>query len=186
MNIFRSLSLALLLLFPLHVFGQNSKKHPETVEQTESKKQKTELSDVAWIAGQWRGNAMGGEFEESWNPPMGGSMMGMFKFVKDNEIGFYELMTIVEEGDSLMLRLKHFDKKLNGWEEKDKSIEFPFVSHSEKETVFDGLKFVRVDNFKMHIIVKINKDEGEIEEMKFECKRVVQPNRDPSNGTDNK
>ena len=171
-----SITVALLLSVPLQVFAQSSEKKStkNTQPNTKTKEatKKIQLSDVAWIAGDWQGEAMGGEFEESWNPPMGGSMMGMFKFVKDNEVGFYELLTIVEEDGTLMLRLKHFDKKLNGWEAKEKSVEFPFVSHSEKETVFDGLKFVRIDETRMRIVVKVKQGEGKIEELKFECKRA--------------
>lgn len=129
------------------------------------------LGDFAWIAGQWHGEALGGKFEETWNPPMGKSMMGMFKLSKDEGISFYEILTIVEENDTVLLRLKHFDDKLVGWEEKDKSIEFPFVSVSKTEAIFNGLKFVKIDENTMHIFVKI-KREAEVSELKFVCNRA--------------
>ena len=36
------------------------------------------IGDLKWIAGDWHGSAMGGDFEETWNPPFAGTMMGMF------------------------------------------------------------------------------------------------------------
>ena len=97
------------------------------------------IDDVSWISGSWSGQAMGSRFEETWNPPSAGTMVGMFKFIKEEEVAFYEILTIVEQGGTLMLRLKHFSPGLEGWEEKEKSIEFPLVSVSQSEARFDGL-----------------------------------------------
>jgi len=41
------------------------------------------LKDVAWIAGHWQGEALGGITEEVWTAPLGKSMMGSFKLVVD-------------------------------------------------------------------------------------------------------
>lgn len=129
------------------------------------------IDDVKWIAGHWQGSAMGGQFEETWNPPFAGSIMGMFKFAKNDQVEFYELLTIIEHEDSLLLRLKHFDKDLNGWEEKDKSIEFPLLSLTETEAAFDGLVFKKIDPSTMHIVVTISQKEGKPQKIKFVCQR---------------
>lgn len=76
------------------------------------------LDDVAWLAGSWSGEAFGGSFEEVWNPPSGGSMVGMFKTLNGDNVGFYELMLLVEEEGSLSLKVKHFDSDFSAWEEK--------------------------------------------------------------------
>lgn len=76
------------------------------------------IEDVSWVAGHWTGQALGGIAEEVWSPPLGNGMMGMFKLVKGGEVAFYELLTIVEENGSLVLKLKHFDADLAGWEER--------------------------------------------------------------------
>lgn len=130
------------------------------------------ITDVAWIAGHWQGKAMGGSFEETWNPPFGGAMMGMFKFVENGEIKFYEILTIVQTKDSLLLRLKHFDKSLVGWEEKEESVEFPLVGITEGEVQFDGLTFKKVDDLRMLIVVKAE-DGDKAQELEFDCRRVV-------------
>ena len=128
------------------------------------------LKDVAWIAGHWQGEALGGITEEVWTAPLGKSMMGSFKLVVDEVVQFYELCTITEENESLLLRIKHFDKDLKGWEEKDQSIEFPLVKIEKNKVYFDGLTFEKINEDELNIYV-IFKDEGKEEvEMKFNYK----------------
>lgn len=149
--------------------------HAAVVAQdpTTTSSPKASIDDLSWVAGHWEGEAMGGKFEETWNPPKAGAMMGMFKFVKDGEIDFYEILTIVPSGESLVLRLKHFDNQLVGWEEKDKSVEFPLASISETEAKFDGLTFSRINADEMHIVVMtMNAKTGQTQELRFECQRV--------------
>ncbi len=130
------------------------------------------FDDVAWVSGHWQGSAMGGQFEETWNPPMGGSMTGMFKFVEGDKVGFYELLTIVPQDDSILLRLKHFDAGLKGWEEKDETVDFPLVRITENEVNFEGLTFRRIDEDTMYIYVVVGKGDGENQEVEFACNKV--------------
>ncbi|MGI9517810.1 MAG: DUF6265 family protein [Pirellulaceae bacterium] len=130
------------------------------------------VNDIAWIAGHWQGEAMGGQFEETWNPPMGGAVMGMFKFVQDDNVGFYELLTIVPHDDSIILRLKHFDQGMTGWEEKDKSVEFPLVRITESEANFEGLTFRRIDEDTMYIYVVVGEEGEKNQEVEFACNKV--------------
>lgn len=130
------------------------------------------IADVAWIAGHWVGEAMGGTFEETWNPPLGNSMVGMFKFVEGDQVKFYELLTIVEEDKSLVLRLKHFDPQLVGWEEKEKSLEFPLLQLSETEARFHGLVFRKIDNATLQIVVQQKEADGTMGELKFVGQRA--------------
>ena len=130
------------------------------------------IEDMSWIAGRWTGEAMGGQFEETWNPPMGDEMMGMFKLVNDGKVVFYELMTIVPKNESYVLRLKHFGDGLVGWEEKDKSVEFPLESVTSKEIKFKGLKFNRLSKFAKDMIIEVEtKKEAKTESLIFKCKR---------------
>ncbi|MEM7783639.1 MAG: DUF6265 family protein [Planctomycetota bacterium] len=141
-------------------------------ETGETKSPAASIDQVQWIAGNWSGTAMGGKFEETWSPPSFGAMMGMFKFIKDDKIAFYELLTIVPKEESLIVRLKHFDDQLVGWEEKDESVEFPLVSISETEAKFDGLRFNKISKNEMHITVRIGEGD-QAEDVKFICKRVI-------------
>lgn len=169
MNTRRLLTLVatLALLSSSQLCGQDEGK-------TNAKKDDHAIEDFAWIVGHWTGEAMGGAFEETWNAPFGGTMMGMFKFVQDDKVGFYEILTIVEEDGNWLIRLKHFDKALVGWEEKDESMEFPLVSLSDTEAIFDGLKFLKIDDNTMHILVTTKRGD-EVDVLKFVCKRGETP-----------
>lgn len=119
------------------------------------------ISELSWIQGSWQGEAFGGQTEEVWTAPSAGSMMGMFKLISDGEISFYELMTIVEKQGSLLLRIKHFDKDMNGWEEKDTSVEFPLVDKKSNAVYFDGLTFKKISDRQMNVYVNIEDEEVE-------------------------
>ena len=68
-------------------------------------------------------------------------MMGMYRLVRDGKPVFYELLTLVEENGTLMLRLKHFHPDLKGWEEKGHTVEFPLVALADGAVHFEGMSF---------------------------------------------
>ena len=53
--------------------------------------EKATLKDISWLAGNWKGEAFGGQFEENWSKPSAGSMLFNFKLVTDGKVIFYEL-----------------------------------------------------------------------------------------------
>lgn len=101
------------------------------------------ISDVAWLAGSWEGTGLGGQSHESWLPPVGGQMAGVFHQSRDGELQFYELLQFVERDGSLVLRLKHFNDDLSGWEynSAEAAIEFPLVEIDCEVAYFDGLTY---------------------------------------------
>lgn len=126
------------------------------------------IADVAWIAGHWRGKAFGGTVEEVWAPPIGNSMLGMFRLVlPDGAVRFMEILTLTEEDGTLFLRLKHFNSDLTGWEEKDESIEFRFVKVEGQTVWFEGMTFQRVDKDTLNIYVTNQNDDGTLSEFDF-------------------
>ena len=100
------------------------------------------LDDVSWLVGDWVGTAFGAQIEEVWNPPSAGSMVGLFKFFEE-EVGFYEIMLLVEEEGSLSLKVKHFNADFSAWEEKTEHVTFRLVSIEEDAIHFSGLSFYR-------------------------------------------
>ena len=135
---------------------------------------KADLSAVAWIAGHWRGDALGGVVEEIWTPPLGGSMMAAFKLAVNYKVKFYELETIMEEGDTLILKLKHFSSELHGWEKKEETVDFKLVKVTDDKVYFDGMTFENVSNEDMNVYVLIG-NEGEEKETKFDYRKVKGP-----------
>lgn len=119
---------------------------------------------VDFLIGSWAGPAFGGTFEEVWNPPSAGSMVGMFKFIGDDAVGFYELMLIVEEEGSLSLKVKHFNPDFSAWEEKADYVNFKLVKAEEDAVYFSGLTFFRISDDEIHAYIAFKSEEGSREE----------------------
>jgi len=151
--------------------AQESFSNTMTLAQGEKSPDAT-LEDIAWIQGHWRGEAFGGITEEIWTPPLGGSMMCAYKLVVDDEVDFYEIVTISEIENTLILRLKHFHNDLKGWEEKDETVDFPLVKVTKDKMFFDGFTFEKVSDNEMNVYVIIGGADGK-NEMKFNYKRVM-------------
>ena len=160
----------LLLSLSLACFGQDKFENALRIDETAGSP-KADLSAVAWIAGHWKGEALGGIAEEIWTPPLGGSMMAAFKLSVNDQVKFYELETIVEEGDTLILRLKHFSSKLHGWETKDETVDFKLVKVTRDKVYFDGMTFENVNDDEMNVYVIVG-DEGQEQETKFNYRKV--------------
>ena len=130
------------------------------------------LGGMAWLAGSWTGEGLGGQVEEIWSPAQAGAMMGMFRLLRDGQTAFYELMTLVEENGSLVLRVKHFNPDLTGWEDKGESVDFALVAVDGDRFLFDGLTFHRRADDAMTIHVVISSKDGTVREEVFRYARV--------------
>lgn len=168
----RLIIIPLLLCVSLQGFGQDQFENILHFDEATGSPV-ADLSAVAWIAGHWRGEALGGVTEEIWSPPMGGSMMASFKLAVDDEVKFYELETILQEGDTLILKLKHFSSKLHGWEEKNETVDFKLVKVTDDKVYFDGMTFENVSKEEMNVYVLIG-DDGAEQETKFNYRKVKQ------------
>jgi hypothetical protein len=91
---------------------------------------------LAWMAGRWVGEHDADRFEEVWSDPHAGMMLGMFRWHRDREPRFYELLTLEPDGDRLIFRIKHFGPGLVGWEDKDEAVTLDLVSLREGEAIF--------------------------------------------------
>jgi len=129
------------------------------------------IADMAWLAGQWTGPAFGGLSEEIWSAPRDGVMMGMYRLVRDGQPVFYELLTIVEHEGSLLIRLKHFNPDLTGWEEKDRTVDFPLVAKAPGLIQFAGMTF-EPGGDRLTVHLAIGEKDGSIREQAFRYTRV--------------
>jgi CubicO group peptidase (beta-lactamase class C family) len=139
----------------------------------DSKSPSATLGSLDWIVGDWKGDALGGTFEESWNAPSGDSMLGMFKLVIRGRSAFSEHMALMVKDGSILLRLKHFDGQLHAWEEKDQTVDFPLVKLSANEAFFSGLTFRKQGNDGLSIFVAHKEADGSVGELAFHAKRVL-------------
>jgi hypothetical protein len=130
------------------------------------------LHDVQWLAGHWRGPSLGGTSEEIWAAPFGGSMLGSYKLVRGDSVVFYEILSLVEEDASLVLRLKHFDAGLAGWEEKGEVVRFPLVRITPDAAYFEGMTMRRLGPDRLQVFVAFRTDDGRMREEEFPYARV--------------
>jgi hypothetical protein len=163
----------ILCISPISLKAANTDNNILTLAQGQNSPD-AKIEDVSWIAGYWQGEIWGGTFEEIWSEPSASSMMASFKYVEDNHVVFFEIMTIVEADKSLLLRLKHFNADLTGWEEKDETVDFELVDLQDDTAYFDGYTFKRVTPNEMYVYVLIDND-GKAEETHLIFKRK-QPN----------
>ena len=115
------------------------------------------LDDAAWLAGSWTGTAFGKNFEEHWNPPSAGSMVGLFKLFDDEGgVAFYEILLLTVDEGTLSLKVKHFSKDFVAWEEKEDFINFQLVALEKNALHFGGISFYRrdADHIDGYIVMK--------------------------------
>lgn len=134
--------------------------------------EKATIADAAWLAGNWRGTGLGGFSEETWSPAEGGVMVGTYRLLKDGKPVFYEMMWLLETEGTLILRLKHFNPDLTGWEEKDKSVDFKFIKKDGKRLYFSGLTFEQVAKDELNIFLALRQPDGSFKEEAFKMKLV--------------
>ena len=87
-------------------------------------------------------------------------MMATFKLIVDGKVNFYEIETISEVNNSLILRLKHFGNDLKGWEAKDETVDFPLISVTKTKAIFEGMTFEQIDENNMIVYVAIKEKNG--------------------------
>src|SRR5579862_5885802 len=80
------------------------------------------LKQLAFLSGRWVSENGPEVQEENWSPVSGDSMVGSFRIVQDGKPVFYEFWAIELDKNRPVLKLKHFNANLVGWEEKTISI----------------------------------------------------------------
>jgi len=106
-------------------------KHYPTIKLTSAT-----MDDLTWLTGDWVGDKDGVKIEEQWSPAAGNAMMCMFRWIQADQVRFYEFVVIEQEGESLILRIKHFNPGLIGWEEKEDAVSFSLVQLEGEKAAF--------------------------------------------------
>jgi Domain of unknown function (DUF6265) len=132
---------------------------------------KATILDMKPLSGTWHGAGLGGTVEEVYSDAQAGAIMGMFRFLDKGKTVFYELITVLEENGTLIVRLKHFNPDLKGWEEKDKTVDFPFVKKEKNRMYFAGQTFEFIGRNNLNIYVAMKHKDGSVTEEKFSYKR---------------
>ena len=130
------------------------------------------IADMQWLAGHWIGEAFGGTAEELWAEPVGDTMAGMYRLHKAGKTIFYEILTVSEKDGSLVVRLKHFNPDLTGWEEKNEVRSFPLVAKRDGALQFEGMSF-HPQGDQLTIYLAVEHKDKPLEEVTFKYRRVV-------------
>jgi hypothetical protein len=96
----------------------------------------TALKPLTFLSGRWMSEQGSEVQEESWSPVIGDSMTGSFRIVQGGRPVFYEFWVVEMDKNRPVLKLKHFNADLAGWEEKSASTKMPLISSSEDDAVF--------------------------------------------------
>ena len=139
----RVLTTILLLAFAITGSAAEPKTEHTFQLAKDEKRPAATIEDAAWLAGSWTGTAFGQEFEEVWNPPSAGTMVGLFKLIGDDGVAFYELLLLSVEDGSLSLKVKHFNADFTAWEEKADYVNFKLVKKDDGALHFGGISFYR-------------------------------------------
>jgi uncharacterized protein YecT (DUF1311 family) len=128
-----------------------------------------------WLEGLWQGEGIeGAPATESWLPPTGTTMVGTFvQQTTEGNILFSEHMYLAEEGDSLVLKLKHFNPDLTGWEDKAGMVTFRLLSLDFCAAYFSGLTIRCDGNDKLVVAVRMKSDTPEPKELLFRFDRAA-------------
>ena len=131
------------------------------------------LEQMDWLLGQWSGSGINGApAMESWLPPTGDTMVGTFvQQTGEGGIYFTEHMYLVEEEGTLVLRLKHFNADLTGWEEKDDMLTFRLIAVEECAAYFRSLTLRCDGDNGLLAAVRMKSDGAEIRELVFRFTR---------------
>ncbi len=136
------------------------------------------LDQMDWLVGQWMGDGIqGAPAMESWLPPTGGTMVGTFvQETTEGEIMFTEHLYLMQEDGSLVLRLKHFNADLTGWEEKDDMLTFRLVAIEPCAAYFNALTLRCADPEQpgegLVAAVRMRSDKPEPQELLFRFARA--------------
>jgi len=99
-------------------------------------------------------------------------MMGMFKHSSSEKgVTFYEFLNIIEEENGWVMKVKHFNPDLTGWEEKNDYHTFELISISEDQIAFDGLVIKRISPTITHHLLSIKRGD-KVEQEVLEYGRV--------------
>ena len=131
------------------------------------------IEDVVWLIGRWEGEGLGGAILEQWMRTDATTMTAMFAAVGEDGVTFYELVTLTEEAGTLIMRLKHFNADLTGWEEKDDTEVFPLVKLEGQTAYFDGLTYELDSSGRLNVHVVVGGADGTRSELGLTLRRVA-------------
>lgn len=142
---------------------------------------KATVNQLNWVTGAWTGSLGDRTIEQHWSAPVAGSIIAMYRSIRADKPVLYELLAIENEGEGVVLRIKHFTPGagLVSQEAKDESMNHPLVSLDGRTAVFEGgvaanpvrVTFRSPDPGTLNITVDRNRD-GKLVSTEFKYTRI--------------
>jgi hypothetical protein len=142
---------------------------------------KASLDQLSWVSGAWTGTLGERTIEQHWSAPLAGSIIAMYRSIQGSRATLYELLAIEQQGEGVVLRIKHFSPGagLVGREAKDESIDHALVKLGDRTAIFEGgtpasparITFNSPDSATLNITVERQRD-GKTVSTEFKYKRM--------------
>lgn len=152
------LSILWIFIFPLSLYSQSKLTENTLTLDDAHNMPEASIADFEWLAGRWLGEGFGGQMEEFWHPPLGGTMLASFRFVSNDQPGFYELCLLAPEKNTIVYKVKHFHPDFKAWEEKDDYHTFHLIKLEGNTVYFDGLTMIHKGNELIQFLAIEEKD----------------------------
>ncbi len=98
------------------------------------------LEQLNWMSGAWIEDADLRRCEEIWSTVDAHTLMGMFRWISDDEVSFYEFMVIKVTDAGVEFHVKHFHPTLVAWEEKERFQAFILTEIHPSRAVFAAVQ----------------------------------------------
>lgn len=93
------------------------------------------IGALGFLEGHWIGGSETFMFEEVWTAPLGDTMTGIARGVRDGQTIVLEFIVIEQTNDGVVMRFKHFNPDYSTWEE-DGPIELVMTQTAERDFIF--------------------------------------------------
>ena len=95
------------------------------------------MDQLSFLTGRWISDTPDEYQEESWSPIHSQNITGQFRVLQKGTPVFYEFWSVEMDHNIPVLKLKHFNAGLIGWEDKDKSTRMPLRKAGTNEVLFE-------------------------------------------------
>lgn len=98
------------------------------------------LEQLKWMNGAWMEDGEARRCEEIWSTVDAHTLMGMFRWIADDEVSFYEFMVINRTESGAELHVKHFHPSLVAWEDRQHYQAFVLTELEPTRAVFAAVR----------------------------------------------
>jgi len=95
------------------------------------------ISDIRFIEGSWKATAQDRTIDAVWSSPVGESMVGYVRVMKDGTPSLYELFAFEPSEEGLVALVRHFRPGMIALEEKDQPDHYTFLEAKVGRAYFE-------------------------------------------------